>query len=136
MRPGCSEALCVVNYQGCHAGATDAHENRIGLLDRTRLGANTAYSGSYSYSANPNRAPNVCTSWNDLLAHCLTSRVSSVILSPPMERASTPLSAPIELADKWGRTIPRSAQSVAERTATCVLWTGSALHSFSDPSDA
>lgn len=51
--------------------------NRIGLLDRTRLGANMAYSGSYSYSANPNRAPNVCTSRNDLLAHCLTSRVSS-----------------------------------------------------------
>ena len=36
-------------------------------------------------------------------------------VSPPIEPAPTLLSAPIELAGKWGRMIPRSAQSVAER---------------------
>jgi len=36
-------------------------------------------------------------------------------LSPPIELATTLLSAPIELAGDWGHMIPRSADQVVER---------------------
>ena len=44
-----------------------------------------------------------------------------MILSPPIERAPTLLSAPIELAGNWGRMVPRSGQSVVERMRSACL---------------
>ena len=38
-----------------------------------------------------------------------------MIISPPIEIAPTLLSAPIELAGKWGHMLPRSADLVVER---------------------
>ena len=68
--------------------------------------------------------PNLSGSRSQLLA-CYTvplalssrGRKSSepMILSPPIERAPTILSAPIELAGNWGRMVSRSAETVVER---------------------
>jgi hypothetical protein len=41
--------------------------------------------------------------------------VTAQILSPPIERAPTLLSAPIEMAGDWGHMLPRSAEQVIER---------------------
>src|SRR5262245_62315211 len=52
---------------------------------------------------------------SDSLAEALPQIREQLILSPPIERAPTLLSAPIELAGNWGQISPRAAHLVVER---------------------
>src|SRR5262245_27291017 len=58
---------------------------------------------------------------SDSLAEALPQTHEPLILSPPIERAPTLLSAPIELAGNWGQMLPRPAQLVVERMRSACL---------------
>src|SRR5947208_833559 len=100
---GTSVAMSDIDPQSAFPGQLPLDAAADGKISRRGfLGAGATFSLSQVCSVAARAAPSAPTN-------------EPLILAPPIERAPTLLSAPIELAGDWGQMLPRAAELVIER---------------------